>query len=118
LLVIVKTEAHRRCWASLEKTVQTILPRKRCAYPVLMSIALTALAGAARAEDLPSYMALIGGRTTSDIPRAKASPWGSASTPLSSARPDGAAVMPRVLKTDPSVWLTNTASILTAADGM
>jgi hypothetical protein len=42
-----------------------ILPRKRCAYTVLMSIALTALAGAAMAEDLPSYMAPIGGRTSS-----------------------------------------------------
>jgi len=45
--------------------MRTILPRRRCAYPVLMSIALTVLTGAAMAEDLPSYMAPISGRTAS-----------------------------------------------------
>jgi hypothetical protein len=48
-----------------EITMRTILPRTRCAHPILMSIALTALAGAAMAEDLPAYMAPIGGRTAS-----------------------------------------------------
>jgi hypothetical protein len=48
--------------------MRTTLPRKRCVYPVvvLISIALTALAGTATAEDLPSYMAPIAGRTSSD----------------------------------------------------
>ena len=46
--------------------MRSILPRERCAYPVLISIALTALAGPALAEDLPSYMEPIGGRTASD----------------------------------------------------
>ena len=46
--------------------MRSILPRKRRTYLVLMSIALTTAAGAARAEDLPSYMAPIGGHTTSD----------------------------------------------------
>src|SRR5215467_13845588 len=42
----------------------TILPRKRY-HAVLLSIALAGFAGTASAEDLPSYMAPIGGRTTS-----------------------------------------------------
>ena len=42
----------------------TILPRKRY-YVALLSIALVGFAGAAGAEDLPSYMAPIGGRTSS-----------------------------------------------------
>jgi hypothetical protein len=46
--------------------MRTILPRKRCAYPVLISIALAALAGPALAEDLPSYMEPISGRAASD----------------------------------------------------
>ena len=46
--------------------MRTILTRKRHAYPVLLSIMLEAFAGAAMAEDLPSYMAPIGGHTTSD----------------------------------------------------
>jgi hypothetical protein len=66
LFVIVKIEAHRRYQASLGETMRSIPPRKRCTYLVLMSIALTTTAGAARAEDLPSYMAPIGGHTTSD----------------------------------------------------
>jgi hypothetical protein len=41
------------------------LPRKRCAYPVLLPLILAGLGGATSAEDLPSYMAPIGGRTTS-----------------------------------------------------
>jgi hypothetical protein len=39
--------------------------RERHVYPVLLSILLAASAGAAMAEDLPSYMAPIGGRTNS-----------------------------------------------------
>ena len=35
------------------------------AYPMLFSVMLVALSGAATAQDLPSYMAPIGGRTTS-----------------------------------------------------
>lgn len=46
--------------------MRTILPRKRCPYPVWISIALIAWSGAAVAEDLPSYMAPIAGHTTSD----------------------------------------------------
>jgi hypothetical protein len=46
--------------------MRTILPRTRCAFPVLISIALTALPGPAMAEDLPSYMEPIGGLTASD----------------------------------------------------
>ena len=42
----------------------TILPRKRY-YVALLSIALVGFAGAAGAEDLLSYMAPIGGRTSS-----------------------------------------------------
>ena len=42
----------------------TILPRKRY-YVALLSIALVGFAGVAGAEDLPSYMAPIGGRTSS-----------------------------------------------------
>jgi hypothetical protein len=42
----------------------TILPRKRY-FAVLLSIALAGFAGVASAEDLPSFMAPIGGRTTS-----------------------------------------------------
>jgi hypothetical protein len=34
------------------------LPRKRHAYPVLLSIMLAAFAGAAMAGDLPSYVAI------------------------------------------------------------
>ena len=47
-----------------EKIMRTILPRKRFALPALISITLTGM-GAASAEDLPSYMEPIGGRTTS-----------------------------------------------------
>jgi hypothetical protein len=42
----------------------TILPRKR-SYAALLSIVVVGFAGATSAEDLPSYMAPIGGRTTS-----------------------------------------------------
>ena len=42
----------------------TVLPRKRY-FAVLLSIALAGFGGAASAEDLPSYMARIGGRTSS-----------------------------------------------------
>jgi hypothetical protein len=44
--------------------MRTILPRKRHAYS-LLSIMLAAFAGAAMAEDLPSYIAPIGGRIIS-----------------------------------------------------
>ena len=46
--------------------MQTILPPKRYARPILMSIVLGGLAIAARAEDLPSYMEPVSGRTTSN----------------------------------------------------
>jgi len=39
--------------------------RKRCCYPVLMSIVLAGLGTAARSEDLPSYMEPIAGHTSS-----------------------------------------------------
>jgi hypothetical protein len=42
----------------------TILPRKHC-YAALLLMVLAGFAGAASAEDVPSYMAPIGGRTTS-----------------------------------------------------
>jgi hypothetical protein len=45
--------------------MRTILPRTRVAFPALISIMLMGLGAAARAEDLPSYMEPIGGRTTS-----------------------------------------------------
>jgi hypothetical protein len=45
--------------------MRTILPRTRVAFPALISIMLMGLGAAARAEDVPSYMAPIGGRTTS-----------------------------------------------------
>ena len=41
------------------------LPRKRYAYPLLLPLTLAGFAGAAAAEDLPSYLAPIGGRTSS-----------------------------------------------------
>jgi len=44
--------------------MRTIRPRKRYAVPVL-SVVLAGLAGAAMAEDLPSYMGPISGRTAS-----------------------------------------------------
>jgi hypothetical protein len=44
--------------------MRTILPHKRLAFPALISIILMGLGAAARAEDLPSYIAPIGGRTT------------------------------------------------------
>ena len=45
--------------------MRTNLFRKRCCYPVLMSILLAGLGTAARSEDLPSYMEPIAGRTSS-----------------------------------------------------
>jgi hypothetical protein len=45
--------------------MRMILPRTRYVYPVLMAIACGGLTIAADAEDLPSYMAPIGGRTSS-----------------------------------------------------
>jgi hypothetical protein len=48
-----------------EGIMRTILPRTRCAFSALISIMLMGLSAAARAEDVPSYMAPIGGRTTS-----------------------------------------------------
>jgi hypothetical protein len=44
--------------------MRTILTRKRLAFPALISIMLMGLGAAATSEDLPSYMAPIGGRTT------------------------------------------------------
>jgi hypothetical protein len=52
-------------WHHWEGFMRTILPRKRFAFPALISIMLMGLGAAARAEDLPSYMEPIGGRTTS-----------------------------------------------------
>ena len=45
--------------------MRTNLFRKRCCYPVLISILLAGLGAAARSEDLPSYMEPIAGRTSS-----------------------------------------------------
>jgi hypothetical protein len=45
--------------------MRAILPRMRRACPILMSIALTGLGSVAVAQDLPFYMAPIGGRTSS-----------------------------------------------------
>jgi hypothetical protein len=42
------------------------LPRRRYAYPMLLPLMLASFAGSASAEDLPSYMAPIAGRTSSD----------------------------------------------------
>jgi hypothetical protein len=55
-------EAHRRYWEEIMRTSEF---RKRCAYPIVLSVLLAGLTNAARAEDLPSYMEPIGGRTTS-----------------------------------------------------
>src|SRR5580704_12852019 len=52
-------------WHHWEGFMRTIVPRKRFAFPALISIMLMGLGDAARAEDLPSYMEPIGGRTTS-----------------------------------------------------
>src|SRR5580704_7071436 len=52
-------------WHHWEGFMRTIVPRKRFAFPALISIMLMGLGAAARAEDLPSYMEPIGGRTTS-----------------------------------------------------
>jgi hypothetical protein len=52
-------------WHHWEGFMRTILPRERFAFPALISIMLMGLGAAARAEDLPSYMEPIGGRTTS-----------------------------------------------------
>jgi hypothetical protein len=46
--------------------MQMTSPRKRHACPILLSLILAGFAGAAMAEDLPSYMEPIGGRTASD----------------------------------------------------
>src|ERR1700682_1518443 len=45
--------------------MRTNLFRKRCCYPILMSMLLAGLGTAARSEDLPSYMEPIAGRTSS-----------------------------------------------------
>ena len=42
------------------------LPRGCYAYPMLLSLVVAGFAGAASAQDLPSYMAPIAGRTSSD----------------------------------------------------
>jgi hypothetical protein len=64
LFAIVKDGARIASRDQWEGIMPTILPRKR--YRVaLLSIALAGFAGAARAEDLSSYMAPIGGRTSS-----------------------------------------------------
>ena len=45
--------------------MRTNLFRRRCCYPILMSMLLAGLGTAARSEDLPSYMEPIAGRTSS-----------------------------------------------------
>jgi hypothetical protein len=62
LIAVVKAQSARRL--TREGTMPTILPRKRY-HTALLLMALAGFAGAASAEDVPSYMAPIGGRTTS-----------------------------------------------------
>jgi hypothetical protein len=57
--------SKRRIATIGRKIMRTSEFRKRCAYPIVLSVLLVGLTNAARAEDLPSYMEPIGGRTTS-----------------------------------------------------